>query len=124
MLSFDDKEMNGISCHTNDPNYKKTEEKRQLYHMKELENELNTLERLSKFQVDIDYKLLKKVIDPNTNWIRVECCENKFEYSENDITYKELILQMAQTGNFKEFDDLVLEGFEKCETSLYIAIFS
>lgn len=124
MLSFDDKEMEGIPSKINDPNYKKTEEKRQIYHMKELEKELNKLERLSKFQVDIDYKLLKKVIDPNINWIRVESGSNKFEYSDNDITYKELILQMAQTGNFKEFDELVLEDFEKCDTSLYLAIFS
>ena len=130
MLNFEDKPLlkryegvKGLDGEANDPNFAKTEEKRQNYHMNELEKELNKLQRKSQFEVDIEFRKLNEII--GNGWVRIECCCCKVELSqEGDITYKDLIIHMAKSSNFQEFDDSVLEGFEECEANLFLAVFS
>tara|TARA_R110002126_G_scaffold31387_2_gene101114 strand:+ start:906 stop:1250 length:345 start_codon:yes stop_codon:yes gene_type:complete len=97
---------------------KKLEEKRQFYYMKELLKETK-----SKFKIDIDYKKLEKIAIPNTKCITVEANNCKVEMYGENITYKNVIEFMVESGNFKEFNGKYLEDLEVSNNKL-IALFS
>ena len=119
MLNFDDKYINNPS---NDPHFAKTEEKRQKYHMNELEKQLKQLQRLSKFEVDFNYKKLDEIVS-NHEKLRVESGKCYVNITKKIITYKDVIKRLARTKQFKEFDEYVLVDLELTNESLLIATF-
>ena len=118
-MSFDD-EQPTKQVYSNDPNFAKTEVKRQNYHMNELEKQLKQLQRLSNFEVDFDYKKVNEVIIKNATKIKV----NSLDVIGEDITYKDVIMEMAKSNVFTEFDNQVLVDFDINETNLIACFIS
>ena len=88
--------------------------------MNELEKQLKQLQRLSNFEVDFDYKKVNEVIIKNATKIKV----NSLDVIGEDITYKDVIMEMAKSNVFTEFDNQVLVDFDINETNLIACFIS